>query len=54
MIDYVFYLCVDILVWLAKLTGTTYVVRPKWDQKIIHVAQLDTYQNFVHQKTSND
>ena len=24
MIDYIFYLCVDILVWLAKLTGTTY------------------------------
>ena len=21
---YIFYLCVDILVWLAKLTGTTY------------------------------
>ena len=24
MIDYLFYLCVDILVWLAKVTGTTY------------------------------
>ncbi|ARJ49028.1 hypothetical protein [Candidatus Pelagibacter sp. RS40] len=24
MIDYIFYLCVDILVWLADLTGTTY------------------------------
>ena len=24
MIDYLFYLCVDILVWLAELTGTTY------------------------------
>ena len=24
MIDYIFYLCVDILVWLAKVTGTTY------------------------------
>ena len=24
MIDYIFYLCVDILVWLANLTGTTY------------------------------
>ena len=24
MIDYFFYLCVDILVWLAELTGTTY------------------------------
>ena len=24
MIDYIFYLCVDILVLLAKLTGTTY------------------------------
>ena len=24
MIDYIFYLCVDILVWLAKATGTTY------------------------------
>ena len=24
MIDYLFYLCVDILVWLAKATGTTY------------------------------
>ncbi len=24
MIDYIFYLCVDILVWMAKLTGTTY------------------------------
>ena len=24
MIDYIFYLCVDILVWLAKLTGTSY------------------------------
>jgi len=24
MIDYIFYLCVDILVWLAKITGTTY------------------------------
>ena len=24
MIDYTFYLCVDILVWLAKVTGTTY------------------------------
>ena len=25
-----------------------------YNQKIIHVAQLDTYQNFVHQKISND
>ncbi len=24
MVDYIFYLCVDILVWLAKLTGTSY------------------------------
>ena len=24
MVDYIFYLCVDILVWLAKETGTTY------------------------------
>ena len=24
MIDYLFYLCVDILVWLAELTGITY------------------------------
>ena len=24
MIDYLFYLCVDILVWLSKATGTTY------------------------------
>ena len=24
MIDYIFYLCVDILVWLAKITGTSY------------------------------
>jgi len=24
MIDYIFYLCVDILAWLAKATGTTY------------------------------
>mgnify|MGYP001187226784 FL=1 len=24
MIDYIFYLCVDILVWMAKVTGTTY------------------------------
>lgn len=24
MIDYTFYLCVDILAWLADLTGTTY------------------------------
>ncbi len=24
MIDYIFYLCVDFLVWLAKVTGTTY------------------------------
>ena len=24
MIDYLFYLCVDILVWLAKITGTSY------------------------------
>ena len=24
MIDYLFYLCVDILIWLAELTGTTY------------------------------
>ena len=24
MVDYIFYLCVDILVWLAELTGTTY------------------------------
>jgi len=24
MIDYFFYLCVDILAWLAKITGTTY------------------------------
>ena len=24
MIDYIFYLCVDILVWLVKVTGTTY------------------------------
>ena len=24
MIDYLFYLCVDILVWIAKATGTTY------------------------------
>ena len=24
MIDYLFYLCVDILVWLVELTGTTY------------------------------
>ena len=24
MIDYIFYLCVDILGWLAKATGTTY------------------------------
>ena len=24
MINYLFYLCVDILAWLAELTGTTY------------------------------
>ena len=24
MIDYIFYLCVDILAWLAKVTVTTY------------------------------
>ena len=24
MIDYIFYLCIDILIWLAKATGTTY------------------------------
>ena len=24
MVDYIFYLCVDFLVWLAKITGTTY------------------------------
>ncbi len=24
MINYIFYLCVDILVWLAKITGTSY------------------------------
>ena len=24
MVDYFFYLCVDILVWLAELTGTSY------------------------------
>ncbi len=24
MIDYIFYLCVDILAWMAKVTGTTY------------------------------
>ena len=24
MIDSLFYICVDILVWLAKVTGTTY------------------------------
>jgi len=24
MINYMFYLCVDILAWLAKATGTTY------------------------------
>ena len=24
MVDYIFYLCVDILVWLAKITNTSY------------------------------
>ncbi len=24
MVDYIFYLCVDILIWLAKTTGTSY------------------------------
>ena len=24
MVDYIFYLCVDFLDWLAKVTGTTY------------------------------
>tara|TARA_B100001540_G_C15233571_1_gene385052 strand:- start:119 stop:310 length:192 start_codon:yes stop_codon:yes gene_type:complete len=24
MFNYIFYLCVDILVWLAKITGTSY------------------------------
>ena len=24
MVDYIFYLCVDILVWLAKITGSSY------------------------------
>ena len=24
MIDYIFYLCVDILAWIARVTGTTY------------------------------
>ena len=24
MVDYFFYLCVDILAWIAKVTGTTY------------------------------
>ena len=24
MIDYIFYLCVDFLAWMAKVTGTTY------------------------------
>ena len=24
MIDYIFYLCVDILIWIANATGTTY------------------------------
>ena len=24
MVDYIFYLCVDILAWIAKITGTSY------------------------------
>ena len=24
MVDNIFYLCVDILIWLAKITGTSY------------------------------
>ena len=24
MINYIFYLCVDILIWLAEVTGTSY------------------------------
>tara|TARA_Y100001960_G_C14244260_1_gene619759 strand:+ start:268 stop:459 length:192 start_codon:yes stop_codon:yes gene_type:complete len=24
MIDYIFYLCVDFLAWVARVTGTTY------------------------------
>tara|TARA_Y100000590_G_scaffold59717_1_gene63383 strand:+ start:579 stop:770 length:192 start_codon:yes stop_codon:yes gene_type:complete len=24
MIDYIFYLCVDFLAWMARVTGTTY------------------------------
>ena len=24
MVDYIFYLCVDILIWLAKITVTSY------------------------------
>ena len=24
MVNYIFYLCVDILIWLAKITGTSY------------------------------
>ena len=24
MVDYIFYLCVDILIWIAKITGTSY------------------------------
>ena len=24
MVDYIFYLCVDFLAWLEKVTGTTY------------------------------
>ena len=24
MIDYIFYLCVDVLAWIAKITGTSY------------------------------
>ena len=24
MVDYIFYLCVGILIWLAKITGTSY------------------------------
>ena len=43
MIDYLFYLCVDILVWLAELTGTTYELI----NIIIFVNWLSIIRNFV-------
>ena len=59
MIDYLFYLCVDILVWLAELTGTTYeliesIKNKEFDSQIYKDQKVALKKDFEANLKTND